>query len=290
MERTLLYHCRMACPARGLIEPDALLSFHHISEEYPPDPIGYAGPRTASGAPDYAHPVEGDAALDMEGMTILPGFIDLDASLVPLDSPSPESAALEAYRRSAKALYRGITTVGYPEDTPVIRALSSVSSAYYLWTPALVPCKTAPPGYRVLYGAPGKGTQAEREYLARVRDAVSAGMKPAVSTGLPADVPVDGYMPLVRCALLLCQGGYSPMEALAAVTCHNAAVLGVSDVTGTLVPGLAGDIVAVAGEPEKDLAALSQIVLSARGGRLINSALPGFQRNRFAVVPPGCHF
>lgn len=290
MERTILTNCRLICPARDLIIPDALVSFHHVSEDRPPDLIGYAGARTAPGAPDDTYPLPDDTVLDMEGTTILPGLIDLDAALLVPGIRQPESAALEGYRRSAKALYRGITTVGYLNDNPVTQALIRLSSVYDLWMPALARRNTDHLGYQVFSGAPEKGAKAEREYLAQARDAVSAGMKPAICTGLPADTLVDGFIPLVRCALLLCQGGYSPMEALAAITSNNAAFLGVSNVTGRLMEGFEGDIIAIEGEPEKDLTALSRIKLSARGGRLINSTLVGFPRNRFAVVPPGCSF
>jgi len=81
MERTLLFNCRMVCPEQKVVLEDALVSFNHMNPVNPPDLIGYASERISQNAPDCSHPTEEDAALDMEGTTILPGLIDLDAAL-----------------------------------------------------------------------------------------------------------------------------------------------------------------------------------------------------------------
>jgi len=58
----------------------------------------------------------------------------------------------------------------------------------------------------------------------------------------------------------------TPSEALRSATSHSARVLGLTDVTGSLRPGLAADLLIVAGDPLSDLAALeARAAVFARG-------------------------
>jgi imidazolonepropionase-like amidohydrolase len=57
-------------------------------------------------------------------------------------------------------------------------------------------------------------------------------------------------------------------QALAAVTAVAAGVCGIADTTGTLEPGKDADIMAVAGNPLEDIAAVHDVVaVFARGAR-----------------------
>ena len=70
---------------------------------------------------------------------------------------------------------------------------------------------------------------------------------------------MDGLPPLVRAAQRLGAGGYDPLEAVAAVTSNNAALLGISGRTGALAAGMEGDAVAVEGDPVTDITALARV-------------------------------
>ncbi|MCD2186762.1 amidohydrolase family protein [Actinomycetospora soli] len=55
--------------------------------------------------------------------------------------------------------------------------------------------------------------------------------------------------------------GWTPAQVLAAATCRSADRLGLGDVTGRLVPGLAADVIVVDGDPLADISALRSLRL-----------------------------
>jgi imidazolonepropionase-like amidohydrolase len=67
---------------------------------------------------------------------------------------------------------------------------------------------------------------------------------------------------------LLCRvrAGQSPMDAITSATSLTATALGLGDRAGVLAPGYDADIIAVAGDPSKDIAALRRVVFVMRGG------------------------
>ncbi len=67
---------------------------------------------------------------------------------------------------------------------------------------------------------------------------------------------------------LLCRvrAGQSPMDAITSATSLAAKALGFGDRAGVLAPGYDADIIAVAGDPSKDIAAMKRIVFVMRGG------------------------
>jgi imidazolonepropionase-like amidohydrolase len=62
--------------------------------------------------------------------------------------------------------------------------------------------------------------------------------------------------------------GWAPMDALVSTTSVSAEALGMKDQIGTLAPGFEADIIAVAGDPTKDITALRRIVFVMKGGRV----------------------
>ncbi len=57
-----------------------------------------------------------------------------------------------------------------------------------------------------------------------------------------------------------------PMQVLRLTTSAAAELLGIDDKAGTLEPGKAADLVAVAGDPLEDVEALCEMWLVMRGG------------------------
>jgi imidazolonepropionase-like amidohydrolase len=60
--------------------------------------------------------------------------------------------------------------------------------------------------------------------------------------------------------------GMSPMEALMAGTVHAAEAGGIQDITGSLEPGKAADIVAMPGNPLQDIQAVLHVGFVMRDG------------------------
>lgn len=64
-------------------------------------------------------------------------------------------------------------------------------------------------------------------------------------------------------------GGQEPMAAIVSATSLAAESLGLGDRIGTLAPGYEADVIAVAGDPLRDIGALEQVVFVMRGGQII---------------------
>jgi imidazolonepropionase-like amidohydrolase len=67
---------------------------------------------------------------------------------------------------------------------------------------------------------------------------------------------------------LLCRvrAGQSPMDAITSATSITARALGLGDRIGAIAPGLDADIIAVDGDPSKDIVALRRVRFVMRGG------------------------
>ena len=67
---------------------------------------------------------------------------------------------------------------------------------------------------------------------------------------------------------LLCRvrAGQTPMDAITSATSITARALGLGDRIGAIAPGLDADIIAVAGDPSKDIMALRRVRFVMRGG------------------------
>jgi len=70
-------------------------------------------------------------------------------------------------------------------------------------------------------------------------------------------------------------GGQDPMAAIVSATSLAAASLGIDKETGAIAPGLAADLIAVDGDPTKDIHALERVVWVMKGGRVVRNELRG---------------
>jgi imidazolonepropionase-like amidohydrolase len=64
------------------------------------------------------------------------------------------------------------------------------------------------------------------------------------------------------------EGGQKPMDAIISATSLAAESMGLGKEIGTLAPGMTADIVAVQGDPLKDIAALRRVSFVMKGGRI----------------------
>lgn len=63
-------------------------------------------------------------------------------------------------------------------------------------------------------------------------------------------------------------GGQKPMDAIVAATSLNAQALGMTDSLGTVAGGKLADLIAVEGDPSRDIEALRRVVFVMKGGRV----------------------
>jgi imidazolonepropionase-like amidohydrolase len=64
------------------------------------------------------------------------------------------------------------------------------------------------------------------------------------------------------------EGGQSPMDAIVSATSLNAQSLGFGNRLGAIANGMEADIIAVDGDPSKDITALGRVVFVMKGGRV----------------------
>ena len=90
-----------------------------------------------------------------------------------------------------------------------------------------------------------------------------------IAAGTDAGTPLNGHGSMVPELELMVKAGMAPLAAIHAATATAARVLGLERETGRVAPGLAADLLAVAGNPAERIGALDEVRLVMAQGRLI---------------------
>jgi len=69
--------------------------------------------------------------------------------------------------------------------------------------------------------------------------------------------------------------GVDPMAAMVSANSLGAEALGMADQIGSIVPGLQADIIAIVGDPLKDITAVRHVAFVMKGGIVYKNAAPG---------------
>jgi imidazolonepropionase-like amidohydrolase len=93
----------------------------------------------------------------------------------------------------------------------------------------------------------------------RIQDTFARAYKAGVNIVFGTDTGVSPHGENAREFSLMVEAGMPPMEAIQSATSVAATFLGIEEETGRLVPGLAADVVAVAGDPIADISVLESV-------------------------------
>lgn len=107
-----------------------------------------------------------------------------------------------------------------------------------------------------------------REVGPKMVDAARRAHQAGVRIAFGTDSSVSRHGENAREFGLLVRAGLTPLEAIRTATVNAADHLGIGDRAGAIRPGMAADVIAVAGDPTQDVATLRQVLFVMKGGEV----------------------
>lgn len=162
-----------------------------------------------------------------------------------------------------RAILAGVETIEHGNDgTPEVFRLMKERGV------ALCPTLAASEAYEIYRGWV-KGQAPEPEAIKRKRASFRAALAAGVPICMGSDVGVFSHGDSARELELMVDYGMAPMAALTAATSGNAQLFHIDDRVGAIRPGLLADLVAVAGDPTRDIRTLREVRLVVKGGSIV---------------------
>ncbi|GGF06617.1 metal-dependent hydrolase family protein [Hymenobacter cavernae] len=159
-----------------------------------------------------------------------------------------------------RAILAGVETIEHGDNgTPEVFKLMKQHGVAF--------CPTVAAGDAILqYQGWRKGQDPEPARVQEKRASVAAARKAGVTFVMGGDVGVFAHGDNAReMELLVRDYGFTPLEVLQQATSGNATVFHLAD-RGRIATGLLADLIAVQGDPTKDVSALRQVQMVMKGG------------------------
>jgi imidazolonepropionase-like amidohydrolase len=163
----------------------------------------------------------------------------------------------EGMKRAAEA---GVETIehGYEGDVPTFRLLAQKGIGF-------CPTLATAEAYAKYFSGWEPGKPETRE-ITDARSALKAAIEAGVTIVNGSDLGVFAHGDGARELELLVDYGLTPLQALKAATTVAAKALHLESKLGAVIPGLLADLVAVEGDPTKDIKTLRKMKFVMKGG------------------------